>query len=243
MLGSLVLCDDVARAGILADEVASYMDNGWNTELLACSADALAALAEKMGNEVLEAEVDGQLFRSADALCRCNPARESGSCLVVNRGKGSIRATLKLETDGELKEEAASGLRLERRFLGADGKTLDPSLLKQGEYFYTCLKVSNLSGKMLNGLALSQSIASGWEIFNERLYGITESAEDCSYYKDIRNGRCDWFFNLAAGQSAGFRLRLQASYAGDYILPAASCRSMEEEYIFANTASGRCKVR
>ncbi len=96
---------------------------------------------------------------------------------------------------------------------------------------------------MLNGLALSQSIASGWEIFNERLYGITESAEDCSYYKDIRNGRCDWFFNLAAGQSAGFRLRLQASYAGDYILPAASCRSMEEEYIFANTASGRCKVR
>ena len=49
--------------------------------------------------------------------------------------------------------------------------------------------------------------------------------------------------NLAAGQSAGFRLRLQASYAGDYILPAASCRSMEEEYIFANTASGRCKVR
>ena len=243
MLGSLVLCDEVARAGILADEVASYMDNGWNTELLACSADALAALAEKMGNEVLEAEVDGQLFRSADALCRCNPARESGSCLVVNRGKGSIRATLKLETDGELKEEAASGLRLERRFLGADGKTLDPSLLKQGEDFYIYLKVSNLSGKMLNGLALSQSIASGWEIFNERLYGITESAEDCSYYKDIRNGRCDWFFNLAAGQSAGFRLRLQASYAGDYILPAASCRSMEEEYIFANTASGRCKVR
>lgn len=243
MLGSLVLCDELARASVLADEVAAYMDRGWNTELLACSADALATLAEKMGNEVLEAEVDGQLFRSADALCRCNPATESGSCLIVNRGKGSIRATLKLGTDGELREAAASGLRLERSFLGADGKTIDPSTLRQGEDFYICLKVSNLSGKTLDGLALSQSIASGWEIFNERLYGITESAEDCSYYKDIRNSRCDWFFNLAAGQSAGFRLRLQASYAGDYILPAASCRSMEEEYIFANTASGRCKVR
>lgn len=243
MMGTLVLCGETMRAAALADEVASNMDRGWNIELLAYSADAMSSLSGKMGDEVLEAEVDGQLIRNAEALCRYEPEIENGCCSIVNKGKGSIRATLRLGMDGDRSEAAESGIRLKRSFTGADGKTIDPTSLRQGEDFYIKLKLSNLSGRDIDDLVLSQSIASGWEIFNERLYGLGEDSRDTASYKDIRNGRCDWFFGLPAGSSASFSLRIQASYSGEYTLPAASCRSMGEEEIFANTASGRCKVR
>ena len=59
------------------------------------------------------------------------------------------------------------------------------------------------------------------------------SASSVGYnYRDIRDDRVLTYFNLGAGQSKTFRVRLQAAYRGKYYLPAVSCQAMyapEEE--------------
>ena len=47
-------------------------------------------------------------------------------------------------------------------------------------------------------------------------------------YRDIRDDRVLTYFNLGAGQTKTFKVRLQAAYRGMYYLPAVSCQAMYE---------------
>ena len=84
-------------------------------------------------------------------------------------------------------------------------------------------------------------IPSGWEIMNDRLYG-GESSKASYNYRDIRDDRVIWFFDLPKGTSKTFRIKMHASYQGEFILPAVKCEAMYDPHISANTASGTAKV-
>ena len=85
--------------------------------------------------------------------------------------------------------------------------------------------VRNSIDESLSDLALVQIFPSGWEIFNERVVGAGESSQSYNY-RDIRDDRVLTYFNLAAGRTKTFRIRLQAAYRGSYFLPAVSCQAM-----------------
>ena len=64
-------------------------------------------------------------------------------------------------------------------------------------------------------------------IYNERILGTDSIGSAGSYsYRDIRDDRVLTYFNLAAGQTKTFKVRLQAAYRGTYYLPAISCQAM-----------------
>ena len=61
-------------------------------------------------------------------------------------------------------------------------------------------------------------------------------------YQDIRDDRILTYFNLRQGQAKTFTVRLQATYAGDFVLPAIQCEAMYDANAQARTQAGRTQV-
>ena len=117
-----------------------------------------------------------------------------------------------------------------------------PNDIPQGTDFTAIMTVSNVSGvKDYTNLALTEAIPSGWEIFNDRLVSGESGKVDYSY-RDIRDDRVIWFFDLPKGTSKTFRVKLHAAYEGEYVLPAVKCEAMYDSRVSANTASGTARV-
>ena len=102
-------------------------------------------------------------------------------------------------------------------------------------------------------LALTHIIPSGWEIYNERmLVADTESSDNMAStsrnsiskysYQDIRDDRVLTYFNLRRGETKAFTVRLQATYAGNFILPAVQCEAMYDATVQARSKAGRTTV-
>ena len=114
----------------------------------------------------------------------------------------------------------------------------------QGSAIYETIEVVNLNPAVAQGsLALVQMLPSGWEIFNDRLYGTASASEPECDYKDMRDDCVKWFFSLPGGASKTFRVRLQATYEGEFALPAAVCESMYDSAVSACSASSTAIVR
>ena len=121
-----------------------------------------------------------------------------------------------------------------------NGKPLSVNTLRQGTDFVATVTVENTSAKDLTQLALTHILPAGWEIFNERL---TDTATQASYtYQDIRDDRVLTYFDLKRGERKLFTVRLQATYAGTFILPALQCEAMYDTAIQARTRAGRTTV-
>lgn len=121
-------------------------------------------------------------------------------------------------------------------------KSLNPHDITQGTDFTVTITVGNSSGfRDYDNLALTEMIPSGWEIVNDRLFG-GESSKTSFNYRDIRDDRVIWFFDLPKGVSKTFRIKMHASYQGEFILPAVKCEAMYDPHVSANTASGMAKV-
>lgn len=62
-------------------------------------------------------------------------------------------------------------------------------------------------------------------------------------YRNIRDDRVLTYFNLNKGQYKTFTIRLQASYAGTFILPAIQCEAMYDPVVQARTRAGKTVVK
>jgi uncharacterized protein YfaS (alpha-2-macroglobulin family) len=138
-------------------------------------------------------------------------------------------------------QAASSGaVRMQLRYLNANGQAIDPTRLMQGTDFIAELRVTN-TGQMgdLRHLALSQVMPSGWEILNTRFLG-TEIAEPAAQvdYEDIRDDRVLRYFTLRSGQTKVFKVRLHAAYQGRFYLPSSW---LEDMYDGRNTVSSESK--
>lgn len=248
VLEALVLIDDLTAATAIAQDVADEVTGSYSTQTVAFGSVAIGRLAAKMDTGALQAEVNGNKVKTANALYSevLNPG--SGKVSIKNTSDGVIYAGLTTSAQagcGTVVPANESGLSVSVSFTDTKGAVLNPSSIRQGTDFYEKIVVSNLSGaaaKDYTNLALTQMIPSGWEIFNERLFGGSSKTEAEHSYKDIRDDRVDWFFDLPAGSKKTFWIRLQASYEGQFILPAASCSAMYENGIAGNSASGQAVV-
>ena len=71
----------------------------------------------------------------------------------------------------------------------------------------------------------------------------TEAAAATTYtYRDIRDDRVLTYFDLKRGETKVFRVRLQASYAGVFVLPAVQCGAMYDNNVQARTRAARVTV-
>ena len=79
------------------------------------------------------------------------------------------------------------------------------------------------------------------EIFNDRLFGSGETRAGYSY-RDIRDDRVIWYFDLPRGRSKTFKVKMHAAYEGEFTHPSVKCEALYDAHISANSASGTAKV-
>lgn len=241
VLQAYALTGNVAQALPTALEVAGSINNGHcSTQEAAFAAMAMDRLYAKVGTQTLKATIGGKEVTSAQSV-HTEPV--TGPVEVKNTSDGDLYVTLTKVSRapaGTKVSAAESGLKLSVTWQDAAGKALKPASIPQGTEFTAVVKVSNPTPSDYRYLALTERIPSGWEILNQRMRG--GSTEGSADYSDIRDDRCNWFFDLPHGATKTFTLRLRAAYEGEYILPAVTCTAMYNPQVAANTASGTASV-
>ena len=245
-----VLVDDIPAAMDLAQEVAKAMSGGWYmTQETAFAARSMATLAAKVNSGNLSAEViqsgNSTPVKTAKSVYGLALDTKSGGAEVKNTSDGVIHATLITSVKPEFgarSEARANGLSMSVTCTSEGGKTLNPSEIPQGTDFTVTITVGNTSGvRDYTNLALTEAVPSGWEIFNDRLFGSGES-KSAYTYRDIRDDRVIWYFDLPRGRSKTFRVKMHAAYEGEFTLPSVKCEALYDAKISANSASGVAKV-
>ena len=241
VLQAYALTGNVAQALPTALEVAGSINKGHcSTQEAAFAAMAMDRLYAKVGTQTLKATVGGKEVTSAQSV-HTEPV--TGAVEVKNTSDGDLYVTLTKVSRapaGTKVSAAESGLKLSVTWQDAADKALKPASIPQGTEFTAVVKVSNPTPSDYRYLALTERIPSGWEILNQRMRG--GSTEGDADYSDIRDDRCNWFFDLPHGATKTFTLRLRAAYEGEYILPAVTCTAMYNPQVAANTASGTASV-
>lgn len=182
---------------------------------------------------------------------------KSGTVSVKNQGKGALSVDLITRTQllNDTLPAIADNIRLDVKYTDMAGSPISVEDIRQGTDFMSAVTLSNISGTSdYSNLALTHIIPSGWEIYNERMIvpeasssnsneaNTPESSAGKYTYKDIRD---DWvltYFDLRRGESKTFTVRLQATYAGNFILPAIQCEAMYDAAVQARTKAGRTTV-
>lgn len=182
---------------------------------------------------------------------------KSGTVSVKNQGKGALSVDLITRTQllNDTLPAIADNIRLDVKYTDMAGSPISVEDIRQGTDFMSAVTLSNISGTSdYSNLALTHIIPSGWEIYNERMIvpeasssnsneaNTPESSADKYTYKDIRDDRVLTYFDLRRGESKTFAVRLQATYAGNFILPAIQCEAMYDAAVQARTKAGRTTV-
>jgi uncharacterized protein YfaS (alpha-2-macroglobulin family) len=104
---------------------------------------------------------------------------------------------------------------------------------KQGEDVTFEITVQNTGSiGLYEELALSFLFPSGFEFYNQRLITGADPFPQADN-ADIRDDRVYLYFSLSQGKTKTFKLRFNAAYPGEYMLPAINCSAMYDNSITA----------
>ncbi len=251
ILETLVLLDNMQKALEQAKRISKNLssESYFSTQSTAYSLMAMGQFANKMGKGMIEAtwNLNGKVqppLKTAKAVSQIDIPTDkvSGTVKLKNAGTGSLYVglTSKSKPLNDTLSMISNNLLLEVNYTDMDGSPIDVASVKQGTDFMARIKVVNVSGiNDYTDLALTQIIPSGWEIFNERMMsedGESPTQENYSF-RDIRDDRIFTYFDLRRSESKVFKVRLNATYVGKYILPAVQCEAM-----YDTQAQGRTKA-
>ena len=238
-------------------------ENWFSTQSTAFALMAMGRLAEQLSSTLdFTWSWNGKqqpAVKSAKAVFEKEIATspKSGTVSVKNKGKGVLSVDLITRTQllNDTLPAIADNLRLDVKYTDMAGSPISVEDIRQGTDFMSAVTLSNISGTSdYSNLALTHIIPSGWEIYNERMIvpeasssnsneaNTPESSADKYTYKDIRDDRVLTYFDLRRGESKTFTVRLQATYAGNFILPAIQCEAMYDAAVQARTKAGRTTV-
>lgn len=256
ILETLVLLGKDKEALLQAQKVSRNLSDQYyfSTQSTAFSLLAMGRLAEKFSGSIdFDWTLNGvkkPTVKSAKAVYQTSIPTSplSGRITVKNNASGALYVNLISRTQlvRDTLPGIANNLQLEVKYKDMNDKPVQIESLKQGSDFVAVVTVSNISGSSdYKDIALTHMIPSGWEIYNERMVDNgTASGVNTNYYsyKDIRDDRVLTYFDLNRNQSKTFTVRLQATYAGKFVLPAIQCEAMYDTAAQARTRAGRVAV-
>lgn len=253
--------DALQRAKKVSQNLAQ--ENWFSTQSTAFALIAMGRLAEQLSGTLdFTWSWNGKqqpAVKSAKAVFEKEIATspKSGTVSVKNQGKGALSVDLITRTQllNDTLPAIADNIRLDVKYTDMAGSPISVEDIRQGTDFMSAVTLSNISGTSdYSNLALTHIIPSGWEIYNERMIvpeasssnsneaNTSESSASKYTYKDIRDDRVLTYFDLRRGESKTFTVRLQATYAGNFILPAIQCEAMYDAAVQARTKAGRTTV-
>ncbi len=257
-LEAQALCGNLSSSLSLAKDVAEgFAKENYTTQTTAFASVALSRLSPLVDKSALSFRLESgfgkegansENVKTANTSWSRTLSKEVGSVKVTNTSSGVVYVGLVSRVTascGTAVEAASSGISLSTVYEDLDGNSVNPSSLPQGSDFTLKVTVKNPDrNRDCRDLALRVGVPSGWEIFNSRLFSDGGTETDSKYsYCDIRDSEVLYYFNLPAGSTKNFSVRLSATYLGEFALPSISCEAMYDNTIFARTASGTAVVK
>jgi uncharacterized protein YfaS (alpha-2-macroglobulin family) len=137
-------------------------------------------------------------------------------------------------------EDKNNILSMEISYRDKNGNAVDPGNLTQNQDLIVRVEVKNNGVRGdVKDLALTTIFPSGWEIQNARTDAVASFFEtDTPDYQDVRDDRVLTYFDIKSGGTKTFSFLINASYAGEYTLPAITCEAMYDNAIYAYKKGG-----
>ncbi len=159
--------------------------------------------------------------------------------IMTNKGDGALfvrLTTTGIPASGD-ETSYASNLNMTVDYYDMNGNVADVANLSQGSDLMSVVTVRN-PGTMgiLQNLALTHMVPSGWEIRNTRMEEFSAYNSSVVDYQDYRDDRVLTYFTLSPGESKRIVTLLHASYGGRFYLPAIRCEAMYNNQVAASVA-------
>ncbi|MGB3180007.1 MAG: MG2 domain-containing protein [Cyclobacteriaceae bacterium] len=255
ILETLVRLNDKEESFVLLKRIAERMGDGNYWMSTQETAFALAAIARFLGDRKPEPvsftyDYNG---KGADATADIHiVSRElaldtqNEEITVKNTSQEGlfVRVISQGQPARGMEVAGSNGVRLSVHYQNASGAMVNPGDIRQGENFSAVVTVSNPGTRgYLREMALTQVFPSGWEVRNIRLEDLEDVYDQGEFdYQDIRDDRVNTFFDLPPGKNKTFRVLLNATYEGEYYLPAITCEAMYDKSISATVPGQEVRV-
>ena len=246
VLETLILVDDKQNALRTAEKVAkSLSSEKWmSTQTTAYSLYAMSLFAKQNGGKGVQMNYSlaGKLnpLQTLKSLAREKLNIVMGQNTVQLKNSGSNTLFVRIVTSGRLpigeEKTYSNNLRLGVTYRLQNNAPADISSIVQGTALYAEVEVVNTSTELIENVALTHIIPSGFEIVNLRYTDFGNSSGSKADHVDIRDDRSNFYFALKAGERKSFYIQLNASYLGRYYLPGTQVEAMYDNAYSARSA-------
>jgi uncharacterized protein YfaS (alpha-2-macroglobulin family) len=172
------------------------------------------------------------------------PKLGSNSIEIKNNGDHKMVANLYTKTSVAEYDMNESGnlIKMSVNYYDKNGAPANLTALNAGTDLRVQITVQNPSEWKVTELALSYYLPSGWELVNDRLMGDMKGNEDAKHL-DLRDDRAYFYFDLYPGDIKTFTLKANATYEGNYMIPAIRCEDMYNDEIYYQIPARGCVVK
>ena len=163
---------------------------------------------------------------------------------IKNNGDHKMVANLYTKTSVAEYDMNESGnlIKMSVNYFDKSGASANLTSLNAGTDLRVQITVQNPSEWKVTELALSYYLPSGWELVNDRLMGDMTGNEGAKHL-DLRDDRAYFYFDLYPGDKKTFTLKVNATYEGNYMIPAIRCEDMYNDEIYYQIPARGCVVK
>ncbi len=150
-----------------------------------------------------------------------------------NKGEQSlfVNTAVTARPEQGREKETQRNLNLDIQYHLQDGSLADPENLNVGDEVIMEVSVTNPGlRKAYDNMALTVGLPAGWEFYGNEDKDFNHPGVD---YYDLRDDRINIYFGLKRNEVITFNIRVHASYAGQFYLPATICEAMYDNTIYA----------
>ena len=172
------------------------------------------------------------------------PKLGNNSVVVKNNTDQKMMVNLFTKTSVAEYDMAESGnlIKMTVSYSDKNGNPVNLSNLAAGTDLRVKMTVQNPSQWQVTELALSYYLPSGWELVNDRVSGDMTGNEEAKHI-DLRDDRAYFYFDLAPNTRKTFTLKANATYEGNYMIPAVRCEDMYNAEIYYQVPARGCVVK
>ena len=138
-------------------------------------------------------------------------------------------------------EESGYFINMSVVYSDKNGNPVNLNNLSAGTDLLVTMTVENPSVYQVTELALSYYLPSGWELVNDRMSG--DDANAGAKHIDYRDDRAYIYFDLMPKSKKTFVLKANATYEGNYMIPAVRCEDMYNADIYYQVPARKCIVK
>jgi hypothetical protein len=227
-------------------------DRWMDTQSTAFALFVLGKYAEKMNvaNSYLSATVkvnnEDRTLNTNMASVGCSFVPKLGSNTVEVKNNTDQKIVANIFTKTAVAEydmnESGSFIKMTVNYYDKSGNPVNLTNLTAGTDLRVQMTVTNPSEYQVTELALSYYLPSGWELVNERVNGEMTGNEGAKHL-DLRDDRAYFYFDLMPRSTKTFTLKANATYEGNYMIPAVRCEDMYNAEIYYQIPARGCVVK